>query len=63
MVIKGGGELEGANFVRDRAVVRPAMPPPKIVIRSGEVAMLVEGDRVSRCGRRFQPWSRLILFG
>jgi hypothetical protein len=30
-VMFGGGE-EGANFVRERAVVRPAMPPPRIIM-------------------------------
>ena len=41
-MIRGGGEFVGANFVRDRAVVRPAIPPPKIVMRSGLVVDILE---------------------
>ena len=41
--MSGGGEFVGANFVRDKAVVRPAIPPPRMVMRSGLLVDIVDG--------------------
>lgn len=43
MVMRGGGASLDANFVSDSAVVRPAMPPPSMVMRSGLVFAILEG--------------------
>ena len=36
MVMFGSGKVEGANFVSAKAVVNPAMPPPRMITLSGE---------------------------
>lgn len=42
MVMRGGGEVLGANFVSESEVVSPAIPPPRIVIRSGLLVVILE---------------------